>query len=149
MSNEISNAAVPFGLPFLGVLLSNRQASAERPTTLRSRVTNGSKMVANVDGRTAEARRYKDLALSLTDDLGDASALTEAQRALVRQAAAMIVQSEKLQGAVLRGEVVDCEQLTRLANAATRILTRLGLKKPSPRREPSLSERLRAGSAVP
>jgi hypothetical protein len=132
MSNEMSNSGCSIGLPFLGVLLSDRQASAERSATLRSRITNGSKMVANVDGRSAEARRYKDLTMSLADDLGGASALTEAQRALVRQAAAMIVQSEKLQGAVLRGEIVDYEQLTRLANAATRILTRLGLKKPSP-----------------
>jgi hypothetical protein len=41
----------------------------------------------------------------------------------------MIVQSEKLQGAVLRGELVDVEQLTRLANAATRIPSRLGVKR--------------------
>jgi hypothetical protein len=56
----------------------------------------------------------------------------------VRQAAAMIVQSEKLQGEVLRGEIVDCEQLTRLANAATRILTRLGVRKAAAR-VPTLS----------
>jgi hypothetical protein len=102
---------------------------ANRSQTLRSRVTNGSQLLANVDGRTAAARRYRDLTISLADDLGGAASLTEAQRALVRQAAAMIVQSEKLQGEVLRGEIVDCEQLTRLANAATRILSRLGLKR--------------------
>ena len=105
------------------------QAAAGRSPTLRSRVTNGSQLLANVDGRTADARRYGDLAVSLADDLGGAASLTEAQRALVRQGAAMIVQSEKLQGAVLRGELVDVEQLTRLANAATRILTRLGIKR--------------------
>lgn len=66
--------------------------------------------------------------MSLADDLGP-STLSEAQKALVRQAAAMIVQSETLQGAVLRGELVDVEQLTRLANAATRILSRLGIKR--------------------
>jgi trimethylamine:corrinoid methyltransferase-like protein len=86
-------------------------------------------LLANVDGRTAAARRYRDLCISLADDIGGASSLTEAQRALVRQAAAMIVQSEKLQGEVLRGEIVDSEQLTRLANAATRILSRLGVKR--------------------
>ena len=61
--------------------------------------------------------------------MGGAAGLTEAQRALVRQAAAMIVQLEGLQSEILRGEPVDVEQLTRLANAATRILTRLGLKR--------------------
>ena len=109
--------------------MSSIHASAERSPTLRSRVTNGSQLLANVDGRTADARRYRDLCMSLADDLGGASDLMEAQRALVRQAAAMIVQSERLQSAVLRGELVDCEQLTRLANAATRILSRLGIKR--------------------
>ncbi len=109
--------------------MSATRAIADRPRTVRSRITNGKDLLANVDGRTADARRYRDLCMSLADDLGGASALTEAQRALVRQAAAMIVQSEKLQSAVLRGELVDVEQLTRLANAATRILSRLGIKR--------------------
>ena len=115
--------------PILELDLSNIHASADRSRTLRSRVTNGKELLANVDGRTAAARRYRDLTISLADDLGGASSLTETQTALVRQAAAMIVQSEKLQGEVLRGEVVDSEQLVRLANAATRILSRLGLKR--------------------
>ena len=67
--------------------------------------------------------------MSLADDLGGAAGLTEAQRALVRQAAGTIVQSEKLQGAVLRGEDVDLEQLTRLTNALSRMLSRLGIKR--------------------
>jgi hypothetical protein len=113
-----------------GPSLLESHAIANRSQTLRSRITNGSQLLVNVDGRTAAARRYRDLTISLADDLGGASSLTEAQRALVRQAAAMIVQSEQLQGEVLRGEIVDCEQLTRLANAATRILSRLGLKRP-------------------
>jgi hypothetical protein len=106
-----------------------RAAAAKRSPTLRSRVTNGKDLLPDVDGRTAAARRYRDLAISIADDLGGAASLTEAQTALVRQASAMIVQSEALQGQILRGELVDCEQLTRLANAATRILTRLGLKR--------------------
>ena len=57
----------------------------QRSLTLRSRVTNGRKLVAAVDGRSAEARRYRDLVMSLADDLGGALAVTEAQRALIRQ----------------------------------------------------------------
>jgi hypothetical protein len=44
----------------------------------------------------------------------------------------IIVQSEKIQGAVLRDELVDIEQFTRLANAATGIVT--SDKKRLPRR---------------
>jgi hypothetical protein len=117
---------------------ADRDALAERPSRQRSRITNGSKLVAAVDGRSAEARRYKDLAVSLADDLGGVAGLTEAQRALVRQAAGTIVQSEKLQGAVLRGEDVDLEQLTRLSNALSRMLHRLGIKRAASQPAPSL-----------
>ena len=119
---------------------------AMRSPTVRSRITNGKQLLAKVDGRTADARRYRDLTISLADDLGGAAGLSEAQRALVRQAAAMIVQSEALQAAVLRGELVDVEQLTRLANAATRILTRLGIKRRPYNPTPSLHDYL-AGAA--
>jgi hypothetical protein len=126
--------------------LSDSLAIVTRQSRLRSRVTNGSKMIAGLDGRSAEARRYKDLCMSLADDLGGAAGLTEAQRALVRQAAGMIVQSEKLQSAVLRGELVSSEDLVRLSNSATRILTRLGIKRERRDTTPSLHEYLAATS---
>jgi hypothetical protein len=143
--NHAHNAGVTLGYRFarnLELNLSDIHASADRSRTLRSRVTNGKELLANVDGRTAAARRYRDLTISLADDLGGAATLTEAQRALVRQAAAVIVQSETLQGAVLRGELTDSEQLVRLCNSATRILTRLGLKKTIV--PPSLHDRIAA-----
>jgi len=120
------------------------QAIADRPSRLRSRVTNGSKMVAGLDGRSAEARRYRDLAMSFTDDLGGAGKLTEAQRTLIAQAATLQVQAERVQAAVLKGELVDVEQLTRLANASMRILSRLGIKRERRDTTPSLAEYLAA-----
>jgi hypothetical protein len=106
-----------------------RDAVEGRPLKLRSRVTNGSKMIAGVDGRSADARRYRDLAMSFADDLGGAAVLTEAQRALVFQAAALVVKSESMNGAMIRGEDVNVEQQTRVANALGRTLNRLGIKK--------------------
>jgi hypothetical protein len=123
-----------------------RGAVEGRPLKLRSRVTNGSKMIAGVDGRSAEARRYRDLAMSFADDLGGAAVLTEAQRTLVFQAAALVVQSEALNGAMIRGESVDVEQQTRVANALGRTLNRLGIRKrPSP--APTIAEYLAARKA--
>jgi hypothetical protein len=123
-----------------------RDAVEGRPLKLRSRVTNGSKMIAGVDGRSADARRYRDLAMSFADDLGGAAVLTEAQRALVFQAAALVVQSEALNGAMIRGESVDVEQQTRVANALGRTLNRLGIRKrPSP--APTIAQYLAARKA--
>jgi hypothetical protein len=91
------NARVSFG-PILEPRLSARTVAAERSPTLRSRVTNGSQLLANVDGRTAEARRYRDLVISFADDLGGVDKLTEADKALCRQAAASVVAGERCNG---------------------------------------------------
>jgi hypothetical protein len=104
-------------------------ASSARKPEARSRVTNGKELLANIDGRSTEARRYRDLCFSFADDCGGAASLTEAQRALVRQAASLVVQSERLASAAIRGELVSDEQQTRVANALGRTLNRLGIKK--------------------
>ena len=122
------------------------QANAARSTRLRSRVTNGSKLVAGLDGRSAEARRYRDLIISYWDDLGGVDRITEAQRTLIGQAATLQIQSERVQAAVLRGEQVNLEQLTRLANASTRILSRLGLKRERRDAAPDLAAYLAANA---
>jgi hypothetical protein len=109
--------------------LTDSLATVDRPTRLRSRVSNGSKLIAGVDGRSVEARRYRDLVLSYADDCGGAAKLTEAQRTLIAQAATLQVQAERMQGAVIKGELVDVEQLSRLSNSVVRILSRLGLKR--------------------
>jgi hypothetical protein len=126
-------------------LSADRDALAERPSRQRSRVTNGSKLMASVDGRSAEARRFRDVAGALADDLGGEASLTAAQRTLVRQAAALTVQSEKLQSAMIRGEAIDDEQMTRVANSLSRTIHRLGIRKPAPR-EASLLARLAEGA---
>jgi hypothetical protein len=49
-----------------------------------------------------------------------------------------------VQGAVLRGENINVEQLTRLANSATRILSKLGLKRERRDEGPDLASYLAA-----
>jgi hypothetical protein len=92
-----------------------------RPLTARSRVTNG-KPFDGVDGRSANARRFRDLIDAFSRDLGGMSQLSEADRSLVRQAATLTVRSEQLQAAIVRGEPVDPDELIRLTNTARRTL---------------------------
>jgi hypothetical protein len=126
---------------------ADRASAASRPASQRSRVTNGSKLVAGLDGRTAEARRYRDLQLSYADDAGGAASLTQAQRALVAQAADLTVQAELLRSAMLNGEDVDLERQTAVCNALIKTLTRLGIKKASPKR-PTLLDRFAEKAAA-
>ena len=59
--------------------------TGQKPST-RSRLGNGKILPLN-DGRSATARRFKDLVGDISADLGGASLLSEGQRQLIRRAA--------------------------------------------------------------
>ncbi len=105
------------------------QAIARPSPQGRSAVSNGTRLVEGVDGRSSSSRRFRDLCRALADDLGGEASLTEAERLTVRNAAAVTVASEAMQGRILRGEPVDPEELTRLANASARLLGTLRTKR--------------------
>jgi hypothetical protein len=113
-------------------LLAHAQ-SVERPSKIKAAVTNDPLMLRGVDGRSVVARRYRDVAIALADDLGGQDKLSEPSKILVRQAAALTVQVETLQSKIVAGEEVSLEQLTRLSNVLGRTLQRLGLRKPRAR----------------
>ncbi len=110
--------------------MSVHPAYVERPSRLRSFLTNDPLAIRGVDGRSADARRYRDVAIALADDLGGQDKLNEPTKILIRQAAALTVQMEALQSKIVAGEEIDLEQLTRLSNVLGRTLQRLGLKRP-------------------
>ncbi|WP_244428155.1 hypothetical protein [Sinorhizobium fredii] len=85
-------------------------------------------MLEGVDNRSALGRRFRDLCVSFADDLGGAASLNEPQRALIRQVAAVTVESEKLQAAIVKGETVDHENLVRLNNLQARLVKQLDIK---------------------
>jgi hypothetical protein len=118
----------------------NTPQHAGRPLTIRSKIANDPLAVRGVDGRSMAARRYRDVAIAIADDLGGQDLLSEPSKILVRQAAGMTVAVEDLSAKVVAGEDVDLEQLTRLSNVLGRTLQRLGLKKPAAPRGPTLGE---------
>ena len=63
--------------------------------------------------------------LSFGAELGGLESLSEAERSLVRQAATITIRAEQLQSAIVRGELVDPDELIRLSNTARRILARI------------------------
>ena len=116
-------------------------AIVDRPSRTRSAVSNGSRMhPKGVDGRSTQARRFKDLVASFAASLGDDASLNEVDRALIRNAAALTVQCERLQAAAVAGLEVNSEEMTRLANSSARILTALKLKRQRRDQAPSIAE---------
>ena len=88
----------------------------------RSAVSNGSRILEGVDGRSPGARRFKDLVAAFVSDLGGDSHLNAAQRVTLRNAAAISLRLEQLQAAIARGESVDADELIRLASTSHRLL---------------------------
>lgn len=120
---------------------SERFAVTEVSLTNRSRLTNGTRLLEGIDGRSAPARRFRDLVRSYSRDLGGVEGLTPAELTLVRQAAALTMRAEELQGAIVRGETIDPDELIRIASASRR--TFAGIRKRAPKMK-TLSEHLAA-----
>jgi hypothetical protein len=110
-----------------------RDTLATGCATTRSKVSNGTRLLQNVDGRSSSARRFRDLVRAYETEIG--GNLTEVDRGLIRQAAALTFKAETLQSDLVNGNPVDGDQLIRLTGTAKRILSAIG-EKARNRKEP-------------
>jgi hypothetical protein len=93
-----------------------------------SQVTNGSKLfLPGVDGRSAIARRTRDIFDQLCSDLG--GDLSEAQTQLCRRAAMIAISCEELESRGVQGERIDLDLFGKLTDRLGRVLQRLGIKR--------------------
>ena len=102
-----------------------RTSIAGRPATSRSAVANRTRLHCGVDGRSASARRFKDLVADFAIVLGGYEGLSEADAVLVREIAAKTIGAEALQAQLANGRSVDSEQSVRVSNVLARLLSQL------------------------
>jgi hypothetical protein len=81
-----------------------------RKARTRSRISNGSAMLPNVDGRGPIYRRYKDIANAILSDQGGADQCSETRLQLVRRFAAISVLAEQAEAKLARGETIDISE---------------------------------------
>jgi hypothetical protein len=106
------------------------QQPARRPAAHRSRVANGSKLLPLTDGRSATARRFRDLFEDIAADLGGLDLLSEGQRQLIRRAAMLSAESERLEALAARGEAgFDIDLYGQMCDRLGRVFARIGLKR--------------------
>jgi hypothetical protein len=121
---------------------------ASRSPRQASRVTTGYSMfVEGGDGRSAWARRWKDLILAHVTDLGGPKGLSEAEISLIRRASAMEIELEAMEARKSEGQKIDFGLYSRLTALLCRMLELVGIKRLTPRRsirKPSLSRPWRA-----
>lgn len=101
---------------------------ADIPRTARSRVSNGSAtFLDGVDGRTALARRYRDILAQLVADIGGDP--SEAQNLICRRAATLAVWCETAEVALANGSTLDIGEFTTATNSLRRLLSDIGLER--------------------
>ncbi len=118
--------------------------TAPSPTT-RSRLTNGRDLfLGDVDGRSREARRYRDVYAALIAHLGGEDHASEVKRHLAKRASALIVWAEVEEAKLATGEVLDVQTYTTAVNALRRLLGDLGLERVARDVTPPLADYLAA-----
>jgi hypothetical protein len=121
-------------------------AKPDRPAKRRLRLTQAGIPLPRIDQRTVGAMRYRSLLDSYGAELG--GNLTEGDKALIQQIAAMQLRIEQLQAAIVEGRDVSADEIIRLSSEHRRLLTSLRGKvaKNKPAVVP-MRERLRGGVA--
>src|SRR4051812_48976288 len=98
--------------------VSDRPATGVYKPMARSRITNGSGLLPDIDHRSVWVRRFRDvLALHLNDLGGEASA-THAEKALARRAACLVVELEQLERKFALQGGAEAAELTEYGRAA-------------------------------
>ena len=126
------------------IIEATSSALRELPARTRSAVTNHKDLLPGLDGRSASARRYRDLVNAFVADMGGLECCSEIRLGLARRLAATTVQAEMLEARMVNGEAIDISQLCTLASTTVRLSQRLGLERKQRDVTPSLSDLIRA-----
>jgi hypothetical protein len=114
-----------------------KASNAVRSTRLykanaRSRLTNNTALLANVDGRTFWVRRYRDVVSLLLSDQGGEENVSQARKILASKAACLAIELERRTAVIAEtGEATNAqiEVYGRTANTLRRLLQTLGLER--------------------
>lgn len=104
----------------------------------RTRVGNGTEVLAGVDQRSLTFRRYREILASLIEDMGGDP--TEAQSQIARRAASLAIWCEEQDTAAANGKPLDIATYTTASNTLRRLLESLGLERKLRNVTPTLSE---------
>jgi hypothetical protein len=122
--------------------VSDRVPVERRSRKQRSRMTNGTALLPDVDGRSAIVRRFKDITSAILADQGGAEQCSESRLQLVRRFAAAAVLAEQLESRLANGEQIDIQEHALLCSTLARLASRIGIDRRAKNITPTLSDYL-------
>jgi hypothetical protein len=125
------------------------RAVVERRSKLRSRIGNGKDLLPDIDGRSAMARRFKDITGAVLADQGGADQCSESRLQLVRRFAAAAVLAEQMESRIANGEQINIAEHAQLCSTLVRIAQRIGLNRVPRDVSPTLSDYLQQQAEEP
>jgi hypothetical protein len=107
-------------------VLRRTPSRGKRP---RSAVTSGRQLFIAGNPNSAWSRRFHDLVVGHVSDLGGADLLSEAQFSLIRRAAAIECELERLDALLSVGEIVSLDAYGRASSHLRRLFETLGVER--------------------
>jgi hypothetical protein len=133
-------------------MVADSAAVASLSPVSRSRISNGSAILPNVDGRSTWVRRLRDLIALHLSDLGGDDQASEAERSIIRRIATLTVELERLEAVFATAGEATPDQLDlyqRTANSLRRLLEAIGIKRVPRDVTPTLAQYLEQKHAEP
>jgi hypothetical protein len=112
--------------------MSVSEGTEERPSRgkrPRSAITSGRKLFVEGNSNSAWSRRYHDLVVGHISDLGGRDLLSEAQVSLIRRAASIECELERLDALMSQNKPVDLSAYASVSSHLRRLFETIGLKR--------------------
>jgi hypothetical protein len=106
-----------------------KRATATRATRPRSAITSGRELFIGGDPHSAWSRRYHDLIIGHCNDAGGVAALSEARLSLIRRAASIECELERLDALLSTGAEVNLDSYGRASSHLRRLFETLGIER--------------------
>jgi hypothetical protein len=135
---------------------NSKPSNGTKPTRVykpggRSKITNGVRLLPNVDGRTFWVRRFRDVRALHLSDLGGEDNCSEAEKSIARRAALLTVELERLETVFAEASEATPQQLAlygTTSNTLRRLLESIGIGRRSRDVTPSFGNLLAADAAM-
>jgi|SRR5262249_8412502 len=114
--------------------------TSSRGKDAKSKVSNGTRALPGVDGRTEMARRFRDIASQIVNDQGGLDVMSESRLQLIRRFAAAACIAEQMEARLANGGDIDINEHALLCSSLVRLGQRIGIDRRAKNITPTVAD---------